>query len=126
MYGNIPSTHCTTTYINETSFAESSQQQHKSNEEATATKSFNYNRHSGISSDPITSSSKYSSEGSTITSVISESCDEITNVSSQKETSISQYADVGFPSPHPTVPPTNDVPVQYTVICGYLNSMVIY
>lgn len=125
MYGNIPSTHYTTTYINETSFIESPRQQDKSNEEASTTKSSNNDSDSGISSDPTTSDSKYLSEGSTITSVISESTDEIMNVTSQKETSTSQYADVRFRSPYPTVPPTNDVPVQYTVICGHLNTMVI-
>ena len=45
---------------------------------------------------------------------------------SQREVTTCQYAEIGFASPHPTAPPTSDnVPVQYSVICGHLNTMVI-
>ena len=67
-----------------------------------------------------TNSSNYLSEESTTTFIISENSDQILN------NSTSQYAEVGFPSPHPIAPPTNDVPVQYCVICEHLITMVIY
>ena len=65
-------------------------------------------------------SSNYLSEESTTTLIISESSNQILN------SSASQYAEMGFPLPHPIAPPTNDVPVQYCVICEHLNTMVIY
>ena len=67
-----------------------------------------------------TNSSNNSSEDSTITLIISENSNQLLNNTS------SQYAEVGFPSSHPIAPPTNDIPVQYCVICGHLNTMVIY
>ena len=67
-------------------------------------------------------SSTISKEGTSV-SVIPESNNEDT---SQREVTTCQYAEIGFVSPHPTAPPTSDVvPVQYSVICGHLNTMVI-
>ena len=67
-----------------------------------------------------TNSSNKSSEESTTTLIISENSNQILN------NSTSQYAEMEFPSSHPIAPPTNDVPVQYCVICEHLNTMVIY
>ena len=67
-----------------------------------------------------TNSSNNSSKESTITLIISESSDQKLNNTS------SQYAEVEFPSSHPIAPPTNDILVQYCVICEHLNTMVIY
>lgn len=67
-----------------------------------------------------THSSKKSFGDSTTTLIITDSNDQILN------NTTFQYAEVGFPSPHPIAPPTNDVPVQYCVICDHLNTMVIY
>ena len=78
-----------------------------------------------ISSDPTTPSCNNSSEEST-TSVISERNDLVMNNTSEGETSTNHYAEVGFPSPRPIVPPTSGAPVQYSVIDGHLNIMVIY
>lgn len=68
-------------------------------------------------------SSAISKEGTSV-SVIPESNHEDT---SQREETISQYAEIGVVSPHLIAPPTSDdVPVQYSVICGrHLNTMVI-
>ena len=67
-------------------------------------------------------SSAISKEGTSV-SAIPESNHEDT---SQREETISQYAEIGVVSPHPIAPPTSDdVPVQYSVICGHLNTMVI-
>ena len=67
-------------------------------------------------------SSTISKEGTSV-SVIPESNNKDTT---QREMTICQYADIGFTSHHPTAPPTSDdVPVQYSVICGHLNTKVI-
>ena len=67
-------------------------------------------------------SSTISKEGTSV-SVIPESNNEDT---SQREVTTCQYAEIGFASPHPTAPPTSDnVPVQDSIICGHLNTMVI-
>ena len=76
------------------------------------------------SSDPTTSSNNSLEESTT--SVISESNDLKMNDTSEGEKSTHHYAEVGFPSPHPIVPPTSGVPVQYSIIGGHLNTMVIY
>ena len=76
-----------------------------------------------ISNDPTTSSNNSSEESTT--SVISETNEQIMNYTSEGEKSTHHYAEVGFPSPRPIAPPTSGVPVQYSVIGGHLNAMVI-
>ena len=67
-------------------------------------------------------SSAISKEGTSV-SDIPESINEDT---SKREVTTCQYAEIGFASPHPTAPPTGDnVPVQDSIICGHLNTMVI-
>ena len=80
---------------------------------------------SGISSDPTPTSSNISSEKNTIL-VISESNDVIINELSEGEKNTCHYAEVGFSSHRPIVPPTSGVPVEYSIIGGHLNTMVLY
>ena len=78
-----------------------------------------------ISSDPTIISSNISSEEST--SIISESNDLIMNEISEGEKNTCHYVEVAFSSPCPIAPPTSSgVPVQYSIIGGHLNTMVIY
>ena len=44
---------------------------------------------------------------------------------SKAEKSASHYVEVEVFTTHPKAPPTNDVPTQYTNICGHLNTVVI-
>ena len=44
---------------------------------------------------------------------------------SKEEKSTSHYIEVQVSTTHPRTPPTNDVPTQYTDICGHVNTVVI-
>ena len=44
---------------------------------------------------------------------------------SKEAKSTSHYIEVEVSTTHPRTPPTNDVPTQYTDICGHLNTVVI-
>ena len=76
-------------------------------------------------SNDSTNSSNNSSEEST-TSAISESNDLIINGTSEEEKSTCHDAEVMFSSPRAIARPTNGVSVQYNIIGGHLNTMVIY
>ena len=67
---------------------------------------------SGISSD-VTVSRSNSSEESTTTTVISDSNEELNDISSQ-------YITVSFGSPQPITLPTNDASVHCIGICGQI------
>ena len=44
---------------------------------------------------------------------------------SKAEKSTSHYVEVEVSTTHPRAPPTNDVPIQYSNICGHVNTVVI-
>ena len=103
----------TTGYHSITSDTKCSQQQvGKFPKPATATSS--HCSGSAISSDNI------SEEITTL-----ESHKEELSGTSQEEKSTTQYATVRFPKTCVHIPPTSDVPVQYTVIGGHLNAVRI-